>query len=59
MLEGQTKLHKIDQQYSKKILSKFMKIMPTNGRALVPGDGIGRVTKSVLKPFFKAIDINE
>lgn len=44
VLEGYDKCHEMESNYSKKILEQHLKYLPSKGRCLEAGAGIGRIT---------------
>ena len=51
--------HAIQSAHSINVFKEFVKDLPSTGRALDAGAGIGRVTKTVLSEVFDEIDLNE
>ena len=60
VLEGYGKYHEMETDYSKKVLQDHMHLIPSKGRALEGGAGIGRISKQILNPLkFESIDIQD
>ena len=60
VLEGYGKYHEMETDYSKKVLQDHMHLIPSKGRALEGGAGIGRISKQILHPLkFESIDIQD
>lgn len=59
VLEGYGKYHGMESEYSSKILHEHLNMMPSRGRALEAGAGIGRISKAILKDVFEEIDIQD
>ena len=59
VLGGYDYVHKKDCETSETMIRDFMHIMPAMSSVLDCGAGIGRVSRDVLKPFFKHVDLCE
>ena len=57
VLEGYGDYHEMETDYSRKVLNAHIELMPSKGRALEAGAGIGRISKSLLHGVFEEIDL--
>ena len=59
VLGGFEEIHIVESDTSKNMIQTFKHMLPSMGSALDCGAGIGRITKTVLKPMFENVDLVE